>query len=180
MRMWPLFKRYTWCCIIWPITLSLKGPVWGSFRNKLARRFTRTSRRFGSTIKSRTREEAAMGRTYLTQWFTSTVPTSKLIGHLFRKAFTCLHSFTITGFFIVIRAGKSSFLFIYAIFLFIDFLVADTRLYTLPCRSVDRSVGPSHFWILSGFCITAPAQPSATGLPCIRPCFGWFLLLLTS
>ena len=25
------------------------------------------------------------------------------------------------------------------------FLVADTRLYTLPCRSVGRSVGPSHF-----------------------------------
>ena len=25
------------------------------------------------------------------------------------------------------------------------FLVADTRLYTLPCRSVGRYVGPSHF-----------------------------------
>ena len=36
--------------------------------------------------------------------------------------------------------------------------------------SVGPSVGPSRFWILSGFCITAPAQPSATGLPCIRPC----------
>ena len=46
-------------------------------------------------------------------------------------------------------------------------LVVDTRLYTLPCRSV----GKSHFWILSGFCITAPAQPSATGLPCIWPCY---------
>ena len=32
------------------------------------------------------------------------------------------------------------------------------------------SVGRSHLWIPSGFCITAPAQPSATGLPCIRPC----------
>ena len=45
--------------------------------------------------------------------------------------------------------------------------------------SVGRSVGPSvcHiFWISSGFCITAPAQPSATGVPCIRPCWlfdGW-------
>ena len=58
---------------------------------------------------------------------------------------------------------------------FFNFLVADTRLYTLPCRSVDRYVGPSvrpsHFWIPSGFRITAPAKPSATGLPCIRPCF---------
>ena len=35
--------------------------------------------------------------------------------------------------------------------------------------SVDRSVGLSHFWIPSGF-RTAPAKPSATGLPCIRPC----------
>ena len=55
------------------------------------------------------------------------------------------------------------------------FLVADTRLYTLPCRSVRpyvrTSVRRSHFWIPSGFCITAPAQPSATGLPCIRHCF---------
>ena len=58
---------------------------------------------------------------------------------------------------------------------FYGFLVACTRLYTLPCRSVGRSVGPSvgpsHFWIPSGFRITAPAQHSATGLPCIRPCF---------
>ena len=37
--------------------------------------------------------------------------------------------------------------------------------------SVGPSVGQSHFWIPSGFRITAPAQPSATGLPCIRPCF---------
>ena len=50
------------------------------------------------------------------------------------------------------------------------FLVADTRLYTLPCRSVGTSVRWSHFLIASGFHITAPAQPSATGLPCIRPC----------
>ena len=35
------------------------------------------------------------------------------------------------------------------------FLVADTRLYTLPCRSVGRSVRPSHFWIPSGIRITA-------------------------
>ena len=39
--------------------------------------------------------------------------------------------------------------------------------------SVGRSVGPSHFWIPSDFRITAPAQPSATGLPCIRPCLLW-------
>ena len=43
-------------------------------------------------------------------------------------------------------------------------------LYTLPCWSVGWSVRPSHFWIASGFCITAPTQPSATVLPCIRPC----------
>ena len=49
-------------------------------------------------------------------------------------------------------------------------LVADTRLYTLPCRSVGPSVRPSHIWIASGFCITAHAQPSATVLPCIQPC----------
>ena len=53
---------------------------------------------------------------------------------------------------------------------FSDFLVADTRLYTLSCWLVGRSVHPSHFWIPSGFRITAPAKPSATGLPCIRPC----------
>ena len=38
-------------------------------------------------------------------------------------------------------------------------------------RSVLPSVRPSHFWIPGGFCITVPAQPSATVLPCIRPCF---------
>ena len=43
--------------------------------------------------------------------------------------------------------------------------------------SVRPSVGPSHFWIASGFCFTAPAQPSATGLPCIRPCLNLYLLL---
>ena len=53
------------------------------------------------------------------------------------------------------------------------FLVADTRLCTLPCRSVRRS----HFYIASGFCITAPAQLSATVLPCIRPCFLLFLII---
>ena len=44
--------------------------------------------------------------------------------------------------------------------------------------SVRRSVGPSVrpsvqniSKIVSGFHITAPAQPSATGLPCIQPCF---------
>ena len=55
------------------------------------------------------------------------------------------------------------------------FLVADMRLYTLTCRLVGPSGGPSvrpsHFWIPSSFSSTAPAQPSATGLPYIRP---WF------
>ena len=36
--------------------------------------------------------------------------------------------------------------------------------------SVGRSVGHKYFSIANGFCITAPAQPSATVLPCIRPC----------
>ena len=49
------------------------------------------------------------------------------------------------------------------------FLVADMRLYILPGRSVGRSVRPSHFWIPSGFRITAPAQTCMTGLLCIRP-----------
>ena len=49
------------------------------------------------------------------------------------------------------------------VFSHLTFLVADTRLYTLPCQLVSWSVGPSHFWIPSGFCITAPVQPSATG-----------------
>ena len=50
------------------------------------------------------------------------------------------------------------------------FFVAHTRLYTLPCWSVGRLVCRSvtffnsewfsHYWL---------AQPSATGLPCIRP-----------
>ena len=47
---------------------------------------------------------------------------------------------------------------------------ADTRLYSSPHRSVRPSASPSHFCIASGFCRTAPAQPSATRLPCIRPC----------
>ena len=49
------------------------------------------------------------------------------------------------------------------------FLVADSRLYLAV--SARPPVGLSvHFWIASVFRITAPAQPSATGLPCIRPC----------
>ena len=36
--------------------------------------------------------------------------------------------------------------------------------------SVGMSVCPSHFRNLSCFRINAPAQPSATRLPCIRPC----------
>ena len=37
--------------------------------------------------------------------------------------------------------------------------------------SVGRSLDRSHFLIPRGFGITALAQPSATGLPCIGPCF---------
>ena len=37
-------------------------------------------------------------------------------------------------------------------------------------RLVSRSI-MSRFWFASGFGIIAPAQPSATGVPCIRPCF---------
>ena len=44
------------------------------------------------------------------------------------------------------------------------FLVADTRLYTLPCWSVR------HKFELNVLRINTPAQPSAIGLPCIRPC----------
>ena len=50
------------------------------------------------------------------------------------------------------------------------FLVADTRLYTLPCRSARRSV-TNISKIASGFCITAPAQQSVTGLPCFKNFF---------
>ena len=52
-----------------------------------------------------------------------------------------------------------------------SFLIANTFLYTLPCWSVCLSVGRSHFWITSGFCIAASVQRSATGLPYIRPFF---------
>ena len=64
-------------------------------------------------------------------------------------------------------------------------LVADTRLnlavlvgpfvswsvHLSVGRSICQLVGWSHFWIPSSFCITAPAQLFATGLPCIRPCY---------
>ena len=47
----------------------------------------------------------------------------------------------------------------------------------IRCRSIRQSVGPSirpsHFWIAGSFCITAPAQLSATLLPCIRPCLDY-------
>ena len=45
-------------------------------------------------------------------------------------------------------------------------------------RSVRPPVRPSHFLNPSGFRITAPAQSSATGLPCIRPCYLVLLLPL--
>ena len=48
--------------------------------------------------------------------------------------------------------------------------------------SVSWLLSRSHFWILRGILITAPAQPSATGFPCIRPCFLWrhFILFVPS
>ena len=56
----------------------------------------------------------------------------------------------------------------------IQFLVADMRLYALPCWTVGRSsgrpVGPLHFLIPGVFHIIASAQLSATVLPCIWPC----------
>ena len=54
------------------------------------------------------------------------------------------------------------------------FLVADTQLYTLLCRSAGPSVRYEFCWIPSGYCITAPAQLSATVLPCIRPCWAHY------
>ena len=60
------------------------------------------------------------------------------------------------------------------------FLVADTRFYTLLCWSVRLEL----FLIASSFCIIAPAQPSATIWPCIRPCLdrlfflGWHMFCL--
>ena len=48
--------------------------------------------------------------------------------------------------------------------------VADRRLYTLLCRSLGRSVRPSVTFLNCSFRITAPAQPSATVVPRIRPC----------
>ena len=46
------------------------------------------------------------------------------------------------------------------------------RLYSLHLAvSVRPSVRPKYFWIAIGLRITAPARPSATGLPCIRPCW---------
>ena len=41
--------------------------------------------------------------------------------------------------------------------------------------SVGPSIHPSHFWIASGFCITAPAQPSTTVLPRI-----WSFVFISS
>ena len=50
-------------------------------------------------------------------------------------------------------------------------MYTDTRLYTLLCRSVRRSVSPKYFKIASDFYIPVPALSFATGLPCIWPCF---------
>ena len=45
-------------------------------------------------------------------------------------------------------------------------LILDTRLHLAVSvgMSVSWSVRPSHFWVLSGFGITAPAQPAISGL----------------
>ena len=56
-------------------------------------------------------------------------------------------------------------------------LVADTWLYTLPCRLVGRSVrqyvrpslGLSHFWILGGFCINYCSCPTVHNCLAVYP-----------
>ena len=60
------------------------------------------------------------------------------------------------------------------------FLVADTWLYTLLRRTVGPS-GRQSITVLNSerFGITAPAQPSVTGLPCIRPCCASMIWLST-
>ena len=45
---------------------------------------------------------------------------------------------------------------------------------TSVCRYVGTSVRYEFCWIPSGYCITAPAQLSATVLPCIRPCWAHY------
>ena len=49
-------------------------------------------------------------------------------------------------------------------------LVTHTQLYALPCMLVRPSPRHSHFLIAITFYITALAQPSTTGLSCIRLC----------
>ena len=46
------------------------------------------------------------------------------------------------------------------------FLVADTRLYTLPCRSVSRSVSPSVRHIFEFRAVFAPPLPNRPRLDC--------------
>ena len=56
------------------------------------------------------------------------------------------------------NALSKFFFFLYLVsrlYKILQFLVADTQLYTLPCQSVRPSVSPNYFWIRSGFCITA-------------------------
>ena len=61
---------------------------------------------------------------------------------------TFVFSFLLPSVFVFLFAFFYFFLSFYSL-LFLPFLVADTRLYTLPCRSVGRSVcrsvRPSHF-----------------------------------
>ena len=56
----------------------------------------------------------------------------------------------------------------------VEFLVADTRLYTLPCRSVGRSVR-NIFEFRAVLALLHSAQLSVTGLPCIWPYFYFHL-----
>ena len=58
----------------------------------------------------------------------------------------------------------------YGLFLYLYRGHAILHLAVSVSMSVCRYIRQSHFWISSCFRITAPAQPSTTGLPCIRPC----------
>ena len=69
------------------------------------------------------------------------------------------------------------FFFYFLFFFFFFFLVACTRLYRSPCRSVSLSVGNTFAFsaFSSGFCIIAPAQSRATGVVVYTNSFFFFL-----
>ena len=59
----------------------------------------------------------------------------------------------------------------YGLFLYLYRGHAILHLAVSVSMSVCRYIRQSHFWISSCFRITAPAQPSTTGLTCIQPCW---------